>query len=254
MQTKKFTITKKGRTWYHATLHVDEDSEIAQYRQGYNCKIKITPTIKDLEVGQEIELLVEDISVRSKYGTDLRFIVSGVASKEKLFIKTRYNSELVKRCKALGGTWDDKEKVWVFDAHFESEVSDLEYEYCSDEVFLEVKFISNHFRRRGPIEIFGYTIARAWGRDSGARLSDDVALIEGDIDSGGSVKNWTTEAHWGTIIHFKCSKARWATFAKDARRPESETEIAAAGGDKDYFVLELNGGCKDTALIKICKQ
>lgn len=38
----------------------------------------------------------------------------------------------------------------------------------------------------------GRIIARATGRDSGARLGDGVVLLSGQFSSGGSVRNWKT--------------------------------------------------------------
>ena len=42
----------------------------------------------------------------------------------------------------------------------------------------------------GPVTCCGKVLARASGRDSGAKVGDDVALIDGSITSGGSSKNW----------------------------------------------------------------
>lgn len=44
------------------------------------------------------------------------------------------------------------------------------------------------------LELFGRPIAKAFGRDSGAKIGDDIFLLDGKLTSGGSVKNWMTKA------------------------------------------------------------
>jgi transposase len=46
----------------------------------------------------------------------------------------------------------------------------------------------------------GFSIARGYGRDSGARLADGVVVLEGGFYSGGSAKNSTTHASSGTLF------------------------------------------------------
>src|SRR5690606_30972717 len=54
--------------------------------------------------------------------------------------------------------------------------------------------------KRGPIEICGRPVARAFGRDSGAKVLEGVVVLEGGFTSGGSVANWYTCAKKGTTI------------------------------------------------------
>lgn len=48
--------------------------------------------------------------------------------------------------------------------------------------------------------ILGKSIASAWGRDSGARVGDDVAFVEGRPESGGSFKNWRSVVPAGSVV------------------------------------------------------
>jgi hypothetical protein len=48
--------------------------------------------------------------------------------------------------------------------------------------------------------LFGRTIAKAWGRDSDAKLGDDIIWLSGIYRSGGSMKNWKTEIREGNFI------------------------------------------------------
>ena len=42
------------------------------------------------------------------------------------------------------------------------------------------------------VVLFGRTIAKASGRDTGARLGDDIIWLSGNYTSGGSTKYWKT--------------------------------------------------------------
>ncbi len=68
--TRSFEIVKKNRKYFAART------------KGYDCKIVIDDLSRDLEPGEH-ELMVEDISVRSKYGTDLIFRLTHDAEEVK---------------------------------------------------------------------------------------------------------------------------------------------------------------------------
>ena len=65
---------------------------------------------------------------------------------------------------------------------------------------VRVTALQNISADRGPIVLLGRIIASARGRDSGARVGEGVAFIDGKPQSGGSVKNWTTEISEGSIF------------------------------------------------------
>lgn len=119
-------------------------------------------------------------------------------------VQSPYNSEFVRDAKRLGGKWRDKQ--WVFDARDESRVRDL----CrrvygtdgtvSDTVTLRVEWREADAVTCGAITVGGRTIARAIGRDSGARLGDGVVLLNGEFRSGGSTHNWSTTVDAGTVV------------------------------------------------------
>jgi len=54
---------------------------------------------------------------------------------------------------------------------------------------------------RKPVSFHGRTLASAWGRDNGARLGEDVALLDGIITSGGSTKYWSTVVDGTFLVH-----------------------------------------------------
>lgn len=120
----------------------------------------------------------------------------------KVKVISPYNQEFVSRARNLRGKWEGG--AWIFDEimieHVRALVMDCfsvsgegEYEEC---ILCVTNFSDSVLG--GPVELFDRTIAYAYNRDSGAKLSDNVFLISGHIGSGGSVKNWrthVTDAH-----------------------------------------------------------
>lgn len=131
-------------------------------------------------------------------------IQNGVA---KIF--TPYNADFVKKVKNIGGRrWNDVEGCWtvpeseietvrgfMMDVYGETDLPD-----ASEKVTVLVTFNSDADKWCGNVVLFGKTIARAWGRDSGAKVGDDVTLISGSCDSTGSRANWYTTVKEGTVV------------------------------------------------------
>ena len=195
MKTLTLEIIKKGRVWI-----------ACKNEKGYPCKLKLCELSKDLEVGKH-DLLVEDISVRSKYGIDLKYSLKGKLEEGICtFVSNRFNSWANEKCKSLGGKWDHEEKVWIFSSMIETEVEGLEEKYNGEEVAIEIKAIEGIDALRDSITFLGYPIVIATGKKSGALLANGVFKVEGTISSGGSVENWRTYASKGSIFRLKVSK------------------------------------------------
>jgi hypothetical protein len=199
MKTVKLNVIKKNRKYYACKI------------KGYKAKLLIDDNSEDIELG-EAEYLVEDISVRSKYGTDLIYKLSSEVDKQKnagiCSLKHHlYNSDLVDKCKSLGGKYDREGNVWIFSGLVEDIVEELDAYWNDELVAVEIKAKNLVAEWTAPVTFIGYTIARAYGRDSGATLGDNVSLIEGGISSGGSVKNWTTRCKEGSIFRLEVPKA-----------------------------------------------
>jgi len=58
-------------------------------------------------------------------------------------------------------------------------------------------------RRRFAVVFMGVKVAVAFDRDSGAKVGYNARLISGDIDSGGSRKNWYCIVAEGTIFELE---------------------------------------------------
>lgn len=114
-----------------------------------------------------------------------------------------YNEDFVKKARGLRGTWLSGQ--WVFDASVEEHVIKAmldcysvtgfnPYQVCT----LTVKDLNTN-EWQGGVELFGRPIAKAWGRDSGAKAQEDIFLLEGKFTSGGSMKNWRTYVEHATF-------------------------------------------------------
>lgn len=125
----------------------------------------------------------------------------------KASIWTPYNKIFVERVKLLGAKWDASLRCWTIG---ESVVSDVraamreiygrDDQPVSETVDVELTFTEDIAAARRPVTIAGRTIASAYGRDSGARIGDDVVFVAGSPESGGSVKNWCTVVPAGCIV------------------------------------------------------
>lgn len=195
MQNIILDVVKKNRVYFKCLNE-----------KGYEVKLKITPKSESLPLGKQ-NLLVNDISIRSKYGVDVIYdLESEIKTEEIVILKHRFNSWLVESCRKLGGKWDKENKVWAFSKIVEDKIEELDFKYNSDIVLIEITAINDTHQLRNSVEFLGYPLAYATGRDSGAQVSDSVALISGRIDSSGSSKNWATQIYKNTSFRLKVSK------------------------------------------------
>src|SRR4051812_31627904 len=100
-----------------------------------------------------------------------------------LRVVSPYDPAFVSRAKALGGKWSAP--AWVFDARDEGRVRELCAELygsdgsTSDVVTLRATYEGGKGKGQKPIYCGGRTVARAFGRDSGAKLGEGIVLLEG---------------------------------------------------------------------------
>jgi len=201
-----FNILKRNRKYFAAT------------KDGYKCKILIDSNSENLELGEQT-LAVDDISVRSKYGTDLIFKLSASAENQKdagiCTLKTPYNIRVVDECRRLGGKWDGEEKAWIFPGFVADKVEALDEKYNSELINIEITFPDGTSKWQGCIDVAGFKIASATGRDSGAKIANGVAFIKGEARSGGSVKNWMTVISEGTVIRMSIPELCFVDIGDD---------------------------------------
>jgi len=147
-----------------------------------------------------------------------------------LVVTSPYHPQFPSGARRLGGRWDAATRTWRFDPRDEHRVRDL----CSriygtdgspaaaELVTLRVRLDRGSVLRAacGSIFLAGRCVARAYGRDSGARLGPGVVVIDGSSPrSGGSMKNWVTI--WAGPATFE---------VRDVPRQIAETCVAERDG------------------------
>ncbi|EJE4192505.1 hypothetical protein M3904_003188 [Vibrio parahaemolyticus] len=164
------------------------DHYSAETASGQRCEISVSTTSHELQLGKQF-LEVEDIQ-----GTDIQLKVSikDEPKQRRVTLKTAKNSLLIDDCKRLGGTWDKEKAAWTFPHFIADEVRKLDELYNSQLATIELTAKEEIREYGSDIEFAGLQLCRAFGRDSGARIHTDVALISGYATSGGSARNWAT--------------------------------------------------------------
>ena len=135
-------------------------------------------------------------------------------------VESPYSEAFVAAARQRGGRWDRAAKAWTFDARDEAAVRELCREHygtdgTADVARVDVRLtaLRHVTAERDSVRLGNRTIARATGRDSGARLGDGVVIETGDladygikrgsdgtISSGGSVQYWETIVGEGTVL------------------------------------------------------
>lgn len=136
----------------------------------------------------------------------------------KIAVYTPFDKGFIREIKTIGSArWDSIEKCWTVPDDYINSVREMMMDvYGRDDqdpgetVDCEIEFLETYSEQRDAVTFCGKTIARAWGRDSGAKIGDDVVFVYGKIDSGGSVKYWETKVYSGSEFIVKnIPKARF---------------------------------------------
>ena len=126
----------------------------------------------------------------------------------RVYLTTPYNTEFIQRIKRCGGCWDAESRRWhvpedalpVARTIMREIYGETDEAPAVETVTLEATFTRDAVGYGVPIELAGRVIARAWGRDSGARSGNEVAFVKGNPTSGGSTRNWTTIVPAGSVV------------------------------------------------------
>ncbi len=167
-------------------------------------------------------------------------------------IHTEYNADFVCALKrTIGGAkWDSYEKCWIVPKQSIETCRELMMKYYGETDITQsterfsVKFYLDAEQWRGPVVIFGRSLATAFGRDSGARLGTGFEIVDGQIGSGGSCKNWTTWVR-GTFI------AHNVTQAMLDRETLDEESIEIIHDNADYIDVNALQEEKERLLKRI---
>lgn len=147
----------------------------------------------------------------------------------KLVVQSPYNSLFVEGAKKLGGRFSNAS--WSFDIRDEERVRALCFQAYgtdgvrTDQVTLRIRWRKDAKILTSPISCHGRSLARAHGRDGGARLCDGIVVLSGGFDSCGSVKNWYTSVSSGTEV-----------LVRDFPRKAAEDLVAAPSENRVYSI------------------
>jgi len=126
----------------------------------------------------------------------------------RAYVYTPYSPEFVTKIKSIGGRkWESVQKCWsvpavavdsvrkiMLEVYKETDVSTCE------KVDVGVNFGETKYGEKEAYRLLGKSIAIATGRDSGARVGEDVEVVLGEVYSGGSVKNWCSCVKAGSVV------------------------------------------------------
>ena len=123
--------------------------------------------------------------------------------------------------------------MWTFPEHYRENVVEIladifgYSESTSDTVLVRLT-VGGHAleAERDSVRVAGREVARATGRDSGARLGPGVALMEGRIGSGGSRQYWRTVVPAHSELHIELPRSAAVRVVSNPA-PWSSAEIVA---------------------------
>ena len=117
-----------------------------------------------------------------------------------------FHPEFVAALKRAGGRWDSQKRTWVVSAAavdtIRARMRAIDGRDDTEEpkrVDVRLTFTSSLYESCGPIFLLGKEVAKATGRDSGARIGPDACFACGTPTSGGSAKNWYTCIQEGSV-------------------------------------------------------
>lgn len=116
----------------------------------------------------------------------------------EIVVVVPFNEDFIKSAKNLQGKWNPTKKSWVFPGTVENYVKELLlkiYGVTGETTYPTCTLIIKNYSAEvmnNAVVLFGRTIAKASGRDTGARLGDDIIWLSGTYTSGGSRQYWKT--------------------------------------------------------------
>lgn len=160
-----------------------------------------------------------------------------IRSENRIAVKSPYSSSLPQRARALGGSWDAAKKVWLYDAADEELVRSLYMDVYgewegSQHIRVRITTTKDLIGRCDSVYVCGVQIARAYGRDSGAKVMD-AKYISGDLPiSGGSAKHWCTIVPAGAMFDIQIPQDRLAALEREGEDRGFAVQVVDEGRDR----------------------
>ena len=177
-------------------------------------------------------------------------------------IITPYNKEFVNKMHGVNGAkWNRSESCWEAPEETIDDVREIlkdvyGYSDVDSNETIKVKLTITeqyyHEERCADVTAFGKILAHAYGRDSGAEIGrDDVTLVKGSIESGGSVKNWTSRVTEGSV--FTLYNVNKNIYEKDLNRVKewANVEIIEKTNNREKLLEEKEKLLKRIAEIDV---
>lgn len=165
------------------------------------------------------------------------------------YLTTPYNPVYVQRIKQAGARWDVSSKRWCINDQsvdvarkIMREVYGEDDQNQGEKVTVIATFSADQSALRSDYCLLGKVIARAYGRDTGARVGADVAFAAGAPQSGGSVKNWRTVIPAGSVVEIYDIPLRFAE--QEIERIKSQDD----GGGIEFQIKKRS--CIDRAALE----
>ena len=132
--------------------------------------------------------------------------VSVEVAGDSLLVRSPYHAGFIGEAKDYGGRWDASARAWVVPADLQDAVwESIGRAYGvkrgeSADINVELTALKNMEADRGRIFAGHVGLAGARGRDTGAKMAQGVALLDGSVRSGGSQKYWSTKMSKGSRL------------------------------------------------------
>ena len=165
-----------------------------------------------------------------------------------------YNIDFVREARNLGGKWKSFEKLWIFPVAQKDRISNVcmrifgcdgETEPATCTIRITAHYRGTTSDDRTPLLFCGRQVAYGFARDSGARLSDGVVLLEGNVSTGGSRKWWCVNVDGGSV--FELSEFPVSLLSK------AKEEVADKYSDWDDLKI-LDDGVEEAARLEAIEQ
>ena len=165
----------------------------------------------------------------------------------KISVQTPYNAEFVTKAKNLGGKWDSLSKSWIFSESVLDYVKEILiqiYGVTGETTYQTCTLVVKNYSAEvvtGAVELFGRTIARASGRDTGVSLGESIVWINGKKESGGSTKYWKTIVENATfeIQNFPFERTKFEDVKKAIAEGWCEIKVTESKRSKEEIKSEI---------------
>lgn len=129
---------------------------------------------------------------------------------KELEIYTPYSGEFVSQIKSRvgGARWNSVKKCWTTSIEALETVREIlntvygfsDVDNLDKTSTVRIEVLRDFDSERAPISLFNREVARAFGRDSGAKIAENVLFVKGKPISGGSKQYWSTTIPEGSVF------------------------------------------------------